>query len=334
MKRDMVRQGGKQSSSRIEHYYVWNFYRLSVLQGSKKVMFRALSKSLTALAIILFISSAAAAELQLPAPQGMVNDFDGKLNPEARQSLENLLTNFRSRTGIETTVVITPEESLQGYPIEDYALNLGRKWKVGRASDKLGLVLLIVTKPPDDKGVCHGDTRLEVSRYLEGDLPDGLAWEVIRKMRGDFNACKFDQAVTMGVQTILSTIAQRRGISMEGIDSSQAYQPPPRRSTRSRGISPSMIIFAIFIIFVVISALFGKNRGGPGGGGRRRRGLDGAEWMILPIIFGSNQGGFGGHRGGSDWGGSGWSGGGGGGGDFGGFGGGGDFGGGGASDSW
>ena len=295
-------------------------------------MFRALSRTLSALAIIFFISIVAAAQPQLPDPQGMVSDYDGKLSPETRQSLENLLINFRNRTGVELAVVTTPEASLQGYTIEDYALYLGRKWKVGRSSDKLGLVLLIVTKPSDDKG-CHGNTRLEVSRYLEGDLPDGLAWEVIRRMRGDFIACRFDQAVTTGVQTILSTVAQRRGVSIEGVDSSQAYQPPPRRSTRSRGISPSLIVFGLFILFVIISALFGKNRGGPGGR-MRRRGLDGAEWMLLPIIFGSNRGGFGGSRGGSGWGGSGWSGGGGGSGDFGGFGGGGDFGGGGASDSW
>ncbi len=297
-------------------------------------MFRAFSRTVSSLAIIFFISSLAAAQPQLPEPVGMVNDFAGKLSPETRQSLENLLTNFRTRTGIELAVVITPEESLQGYTIEEYALNLGRKWKVGRASDKLGMVLLIVTKPSDDKG-CHGGTRLEVSRYLEGDLPDGLAWEVIRKMRGDFIACRFDQAVTTGVQTLLSTVAQRRGVSIEGVDNRQAYQPVPKRPTKSRGISPSLIIFGLFIIFVIISALFGKNRGGPGGGGHRRRSLDGAEWMLLPIIFGSNRGGFGGHQGGSGGGGSGWSGGGGGSsGDFGGFGGGGDFGGGGASDSW
>lgn len=298
-------------------------------------MIRVLSKTVTALAIILlFLSSAAAAEIQVPAPQGMVNDFDGKLSPTTRESLENLLRNFRDRAGIELTVVTTPEQSLQGYTKEDYALNLGRKWGVGRGSDKAGLLLLIVTKPSDDKG-CHGETRLEVSRHLEGDLPDGLAWEMIRRMRDDFKACRFDQALTTGVQTILATVAQRRGISMEGVDNRRAYQPPQqRRPARSRGISPLLIILGVFVVFVIISVLGGRGRGGPGGGGRRRRGLDGAEWMLLPIIFGSGGGWGGGSRGSSsDWGGSGWGGGGGGGG-FGGFGGGGDFGGGGAGDSW
>jgi uncharacterized protein len=295
-------------------------------------MFRAISRTLSALAIIFFISIVVSAQPQLPEPQGLVSDYDGKLSPETRQSLENLLSNFRARTGVELAVVTLAHERLQGYPIEDYSLRLFRQWKIGMGQEKLGLLLLVAIKSPDEKGVCSGETRLEVSRHLEGDVPDGLAWEMIRKMRDDLKACRIDQGMTTGVQSILATVAQRRGISIEGVDSKQAYQPPPpRRTTRGRGISPSLIIFGLFVIFIIISALSGKNRGGPGGGGRRR-GLGGAEWMLLPIIFGSNRGGFGGYRGGSGWGDSGWSGGGSGG--FGGFGGGGDAGGGGAGDSW
>lgn len=330
MIRDLVRLDGRQSSSRIEHNSYRYFDGLLFRSGSKTMM-RAFGKTASALTIIFFLSISAFAQIQVPQPQGMVNDFAGKLSPETRQSLENLLTNFRTRTGVEATIVTASEESLGNYTIEDYALAIGRTWKVGRASDKRGLVLLAVIKPSDAQG-CHGQTRLEVSRHLEGDLPDGLAWEVIRRMRDDFKACRFDQAFTTGTQTLLATVAQRLGISMEGVDSTQAYRPQQRPASRGRGISPSLIIFAVFIIFVIISALGGRGGGGPGG--RRRRGLGGAEWMLLPIIFGSGQGGWGGSRGGSGWsGGSDWGGGGGGGG-FGGFGGGGDFGGGGASDSW
>ena len=295
-------------------------------------MIQILGRTLSALAIIFFISNFASAQPQLPAPIGLVSDYDSKLSPQTRQSLENLLSNFRTRTQVEVAVAVMAHERLQGYTVEDYALRLFREWKIGMGQEKLGLLLLVAVKPPDDKGVCSGETRLEVSRHLEGDVPDGLAWEMIRKMRDDLKACRIDQGITTGAQTILATVAQRRGVSIEGVDSTQAYRPPPpRRTSKGRGISPSLIIFVIFIIFVIISALSRNNRGGPGGR-RYRRGLDGAEWMLLPIIFGSNRGGFGGYRGGSDWGDSGWSGG--GSGDFGGFGGGGDAGGGGASDSW
>jgi uncharacterized protein len=294
-------------------------------------MTRALIRSLVAVAILFFIAAVSLAQpKQFPPPVGMVNDFAGKLSPETKQGLENLLTNFRDRSGVEVVVVTVNQADMQDYPIEDYTLYLGRQWGIGRDSDKRALLLLVAVQPPDAQGQYHGGTRLEVSRHLEGEIPDGLAGEIIRKMRDDFRAGRFDQALSTGTQTILATLATKLGISMEGIDARQAYKAPVQRpSRRGRGISPFMIIVLIFIFFAIIRGFGGG--GGPGGRrSSRRRGM-GAEWMLLPIIFGGGRGGGGWGGGSSD---SGWGGSGGGGGGFGGFGGGGDFGGGGASDSW
>ena len=308
-------------------------------------MIKAIKLSLAATAILLSLMTASFADLQLPKAQGMLNDFAGKLSPASTQQIETLLRNFRDRTGIEVAAVTIPFDDMQGYPIEDYALRLGREWGVGRDAEKRALLLLVAIKPPDSQGAYHGGTRLEVSRHLEGDVPDILAGELIRKMRDDFSAGRFDQALTTGTQTILATLAQRLGISMDGIDSSQAARPPVRQPARPRGRSRGGIpLFAIvivgFVLFAIIRGLFGGRRGGGGG----RGGGIGSDWLLWAILFGSGRGGgwgsFGGDRD-SSWGGSGWGGGGdsgggdsGGGGDFGGFGGGGDFGGGGASDSW
>ncbi len=279
----------------------------------------------------LFLATASYADPQLPQPQGMLNDFAGKLSPGARQNLETLLENFRDRTGIEVSVVTISFDDMQGYPIEDYALRLGRQWGVGRDSDKRALLLLVAIKPPDSQGAYHGGTRLEVSRHLEGDMPDILAGELIRKMRDDFTAGRFDQALTTGTQTILATLAQRLGLSMDGIDSSQAARQPVRQpvrapSRRGGGISLFAIVIIVFVFLAIIRALSG---GGRGGGGGRWGGI-GSDLLLWSILFGGRGGGWGG-GGGSSWGGGGSSDSGGG---FGGFGGGGDFGGGGASDSW
>jgi uncharacterized protein len=291
-------------------------------------MTAALKKLSLCLLIVLALAAVAPAQPQLPAPTGMVNDFAGKLSDAKRQQLESLLENFRARSGIEIAVVTMRFDDLQGYPVEDYSLQLARKWGVGGDSEKRGLLLLVAVKEPHTDGATdnlyHGSTRLEVSRHLEGDIPDGLAGEIIRKMRDDFQHGNFDQAMTTGTQTILATLAEKLGIAMDGIDQTQAYRAPARRPQRSRGISPVMILILVFIFFSIIRALSGGGRGGPGGG--RRSGLG---WLIWPIIFGGGRGGWGGSSGGSWGGGSGD-----GGGGFGGFGGGGDFGGGGASDNW
>jgi uncharacterized protein len=294
-------------------------------------MIQVLIRSLVLAAVLVSLTAVSIAQpKEFPQPVGMVNDFAGKLSPEMKQQLENLLTNFRDRSGVELTVVTINFDDLQGYTIEDYTLYLGRKWGIGRDSEKRAALLLVAIQPPDAQGQYHGGTRLEISRHLEGEIPDGLAGELIRKMRDDFRAGQFDKALTTGTQTIVATLAQKLGVSMEGIDARQAYKGPVQRPSRKgRGISPFMIVVGIFIFFAIIRGFGGG--GGPGGRYSRRGRGSGLEWMLLPMILGGGRGG--GWGGGSSD--SGWGGGsGGGGGGFGGFGGGGDFGGGGASDSW
>ncbi|MBI3650696.1 MAG: TPM domain-containing protein [Acidobacteria bacterium] len=280
-------------------------------------MKRIINRPLQLLALILFFTSAAFAQIQIPQHTGYVNDFANKLSQPTKQSLENLLTNFASKTQIEVAVVTLPFDQMGGYAIEEYALEMARKWGLGKDANQPSALLLVAIKEKGADGIYHGGTRLEISRHLEGDIPDGLAGELIRRMRKDFNAGNFDSALPIGVQTILATIAEKRGLSMEGIDASAAYHPP--RRSPSRGISPSTIIFFIIIIFAIISFFSRIGRGGGGGGGGRR----GKDWWIAPMIWGGGGTGWGG-GGGSSEGGSSW----------GGFGGGGDFGGGGASDSW
>ena len=288
---------------------------------------------LVLIAIIFTLSVTGSAEPVFPQPQGMLNDFAGKLSPGTKQQLETLLTNFKDRSGgIEVSVVTMDFDKLGGYPIEDYAIGLARRWGIGAGSEKNGLLLLIAIRPPDSQGRYSGATRLEVSRHLEGDMPDGLAGALVSRMRDDFRAGQFDRAITTGVQTILATLASRRGISMDGIDQSYAYQPgsetsrPPREPTLEE-LAP-LIIFGGIMLLMAISALRKRRSGGAVQPGARTD--SGTDCMPYPFIFGGGAGGFGGYRDGSGPYGSG----GGSDGGFGGFGGGGDFGGGGATDNW
>ena len=296
----------------------------SSLLTSKSARLLALAFS----ALFIFLLTCLAGP-DYPQPQGMVNDFAGKLNPGTKQQLETLLTNFKDRSGgIEVSVVTVPYDKLGDYPIEDYAIRLARKWGIGAGSDKNGLLLLIAIRPPDSQGRYSGATRLEVSRHLEGDIPDGLAGALISRMGDDFRAGQFDRATTTGVQTILATLASRRGISMDGIDQSYAFQPGSRPAPQlTVGDLAPLIIFGGVIMFIVLASMMRRRTAGqPQAGARAWSGAGSRPYP--PIIFGPGPGGFGGYRGGPGpfGGGSG--------GGFGGFGGGGDFGGGGASSSW
>jgi uncharacterized protein len=277
----------------------------------------------------------------------MLNDFAGKLNESTRAQLEGVLRRFREASGIEVVVVTINFDDMQDYPIEQYALELGRKWGVGRDAQKKALLLLLAIKQPEADGKYHGGTRLEVSRHLEGDIPDILAGELIRKMRDDFQAGRFDQALTSGTQTILATLQQRLGLSVDGVDQTQAARQPvrrprneSRRSRRSTGALGGLLLVGLLVVVgAVVFVIIRKGGGGPGGrgghGGWRGGSADLLPLIILGMLSGrGNSSGWGGGSSGG-WGGGGWGGGdSGGGGGFGGFGGGGDFGGGGASDSW
>src|SRR5215813_15273812 len=205
-----------------------------------------LKRTANAVLLLFFLASVSFAQftqMQIPQPSGYVNDFAGKLSPATKQSLENLLTNFRNQTNIEVSAVLIPFEQMNGYAIEDYALEMGRRWGIGAGADKPAALLLVAIKEKGSDGLFHGNTRLEISRHLEGDIPDGLAGEIIRRMRNDFQSGNFDNAMNTGVQTLLATIAEKRGISMQGIDNKAAYHPPVRRP--QKGLSPGTIIIGI-----------------------------------------------------------------------------------------
>jgi len=256
-----------------------------------------------------------AQERKLPDYTGHVNDFANVIDEQTRQRLETILTNFEILTGAQIAVVTV--KSLNDQPIEDYAIDLYRKWGIGAKSgehkDKGALLLVAIN---DRK------TRLEVGYGLEGDLPDGLAGEIIRRMRPYLQQGQFAQGLNVGVRTLVDTLSQKWNISLAGIEDRRYAYEGLRQTVGRKNIL--IFLFFGFILLLIISAI-ARSRGKGGGSGRGGRGGSGL-WWTYPIIF--NQGG--GTFGGGSWGSSGgW----GGGGGWGGFGGG-SSGGGGASGSW
>lgn len=304
-------------------------YKLDTMKSPNK-----LSLSLL-LAIVCFLLPgrliAFAQSGNLPARTGPVNDFANVIDPATEQQLKDLLINFEKKTG--TAIVVVTMTSLNGRSVEDVATDLYRTWgigaKTGENRDKGALLLVAIQ---DRK------TRLEVGYGLEGDIPDGLAGQIIRNMRPDLQAANYSAAMMKGARTIVDTLAVKWNVSLEGAeDHRYAYrgnQAPEINGNVLAILAAAFIVFLVFMIFVARSARR-----------RMRSGLGGvageAIWWLAPLIFNRGGGNFGGGswNGGSNsgWGGGdsggGWSGGDSGGSDWGGFGGG-ESGGGGASDSW
>ncbi|MGH9898926.1 MAG: TPM domain-containing protein [Pyrinomonadaceae bacterium] len=293
-----------------------------------KFFIREFISYLAALSLILLIFSAESLsqttiKSPLPDPTGYVNDYAGVIDQANKEKMEAILTNLNTRANIEFSVVTV--KTTGDSEIFDYSLAVMRGWGIG-SRDKGGLLLLVAI---DDHKYFT-----QVSRHLEGDIPDGLAGETGRRMRDPFRAGQYGDGLMTAVQTYVATLAEKRGFSIDGIDQTYAYREKNQpRGSRSRG-GLSSICGTIFLVLmvIIILALASRRRGGGGPGG----GLGGAlPWLALSMLLSSSRGssssgwssgGFGGSSGGS----GGW-----GGGGFGGFsGGGGDAGGGGAGGSW
>lgn len=259
----------------------------------------------------------------LPSPTGYVNDYAGVINRATKSELETTLANLDREQKIQFAVAVV--DTTGGQDIFDYSREVARGWGLGsKDTTKPSLLLLVAIK--DRKYFT------QVSRHLEGDLPDGLAGEIQRaKLVPAFRESDYSGGIRETIYEYIRTVARKQGFSTDKIFVT-GTRPSPRRDTRpTSSVCVSVVVIGVLVLVVLglIAAARRGGRGGPGSGGSGGW----LGWLLLSMLL-SGRGG----SGSSGWSGGGFGGfsggGGGGGGGFGGFGGGGDFGGGGAGGSW
>ena len=248
-----------------------------------------------------------AVQLQIPAPQGYVNDFAGMIDSRLERAMTTLITEVQQKTGGEISVVTLRD--LEGRASIDVARDIGRQWGVGaerRAGSQAsnaGVVLLLVPgQRPGDGGA---DLAISTGRGAEGFITDAETLR-IRNAIGEAAARSgsYAEGLAVGVQLLAREYAEEFGVALTG----QVARPIPQRRPSGRtGVSYSwLLLLGVFFLF-----------------GRRGSG----RWLLLGMLLGGGRGGH--YHGGSGFGGGGF-----GGGGFGGFGGGGGFSGGGSSGSF
>lgn len=275
----------------------------------------------------------AQAPIPQPDPPTPVVDYADIIDPATEQRLNNILKNLSENEQANAEMAVVTVRTTGGQDIFDYSQAIVRGWGIGSGEDlgseiKGGLLLVVAV---DDRKYFTN-----VSRHLEGDLPDGLVGQIQReRLVPQFQRGDYSKAIADTVEAYVATLAEKRGFSLEGIDRRNSYRgrnssegAPRRLFSRS---SLTIIIIAVVLFLILSSRGGGGRRGGGGCGGGGCLNL-----LLLNSLLNSGRGGWGssGWGGGGFGGGGGW-GGGGGGGDWGGFsGGGGDAGGGGAGGSW
>jgi uncharacterized protein len=238
-------------------------------------------------------------------------DQAGFLNQQEQRIIEQNLVQFANETSNQILVYITND--IQGYDINDFALRLGEKNKVGQKGSDNGVVIVIKPKTANSRG----QAAIQVGYGLEGVIPDITANQIVdNELIGNFKNQQNYQGISSAI-TVIQSLAK-------GEFNHQQYGKNKQKKKKGvlSGLFSFLLVLAI-IFFTVTKRV------------RRYAGANNlgffAAWALLSASsnshrghynqFNSGGGGFGGFGGGSSGGG------------FGGFGGGG-FGGGGASGSW
>jgi uncharacterized protein len=269
---------------------------------------------------LLFFAAPAAAQT-FPKLTGRVVDQAHLLTPAQVADITSKSEALEAQSGRQ--FVVATVNSLEGYPIEDYAYRLGRAWGIGQKDKDDGVLLLVA---PNERKVWIA------TGYGAGAfMTDAMSGIIIREnVLPHFkqNPPDYGGGIEAGADAIIKQMSLPPDQAQKNLAEAQQAQQQRQQS----GGNPLPVIFWIMVIGFVILSHF---RRASGRRYRSRRGGGGgiSPWVVLWGLNELSRGSRGGWGGGGFGGGGGWGGGGfGGGGGF--SGGGGSFGGGGAGGSW
>ena len=149
------------------------------------------------LACAVVWSALVMAQVPVPPLNGHVIDQTGTLSAEQKATLEQTLTAFEARKGSQIAVLIVASTAPEA--IEQFALRVAEKWKLGRKKVDDGAIVVVAK---DDRTV-----RIEVGYGLEGALTDLTSKRIISEtIVPRFKAQDFYGGMTDAVSQIIRVV--------------------------------------------------------------------------------------------------------------------------------
>jgi len=189
--------------------------------------------------LLLSVSFLSYAQKSVPELWGQrVHDDAHVLKQETVESLEKMLKDYEDSTSNQ--IAILTVTSLEGEVLEEYALKVAEKWKLGQKEKDNGVLLLIAV---DDH-----EMRIEVGHGLEGVLTDAMCNRIIRnEMAPNFRRGDFDAGVLAAITGITKAIGgEYISEDTSGVDFARDW---PTR------LFIGIFVFSILGVFTMIALL-------------------------------------------------------------------------------
>lgn len=224
-----------------------------------------------------FFAACATAAPQIPpkptAAAGIyVQDYAQVLSAEDKRRLLSIGQELDDKTTAQLAVVTV--KTLDGQPIEDYALSILREWGIGSKEKNNGALIVVAVQ--------DRRSRIEVGYGLEGLLTDGLTGRIQDQvMIPYFRKGNYAAGIVNGYAVTASLIAKDAGVQLTAINSEQIGVPAKTTNNTDQeypfwlklligaGIVLLLIIDNLFLGGVLTQMLFFMFLRGRGGGGGR-----------------------------------------------------------------
>jgi len=185
---------------------------------------------------VVMFAQADVVEVQVPALTRYATDLTVTLTANQVVLLNQKLEKFDNETSTQIVVLIVP--TIGTTSIEDYALRVAEKNRIGREGKSNGALLLVAK---DDRKI-----RIEVGYGLEGPLPDALSGTIIRREIGPkFREGDFFGGLNAGVEAIM-------------LATKNEYKADPKG--KDGGFNLTTLVFFVFIIFIIGRMLVSRRK--------------------------------------------------------------------------
>lgn len=184
-------------------------------------------------------------ELPEPTSNFFVNDFAEVIDDEVETELQAIGEDIYEQTTAQ--VVVVTVDSLDGYEVGEYALELGREWGVGSADADNGVVLLM--------SVSDRQVTIQVGYGLEGCLPDGKTGRIldtyaIPYLRND----DFSSGLASAYKAIADVVYEEYGVTPEITYESTVYSG---MDSETESIL-TIVVFIIMTLAVIVILIYAK----------------------------------------------------------------------------